>query len=271
MDEICADLHIHTRASDGQMGLADTLDAAADAGLEAIAVTDHDRVHPGLDSPISYRDGVEVIRGIEIRVHTADTRVDLLGYGGRRTPALEGLLAAVQRSRIARATRMIDSLEAALGVRLDLTPAVGIGRPQIAAAVIAATDDYTTGRVFDELIGAGCPHYIPRWVPAASDAIDALHEGGALVGLAHPYRYSDFDAAIALVEHLDAIEAYYPYQRQTMEDADPTHLEAIAAEAGLVLTGGSDAHGHELAAAGLGSDGYTRFRDRLTRGRRRTV
>jgi Predicted metal-dependent phosphoesterases (PHP family) len=270
-EEIRADLHIHTRASDGVMDLAAVVDVAARAGLEAVAVTDHDRLHPDLDAPSCRLDGLEVIRGVEIRVELADSRVDLLGYGVHRTAVLDALLGSIQRARIQRGSRMIDSLETALDVQLDLTPTTGLGRPQIAAAVVAATETYTTERVFAELIGAGCPHYVRRWVPEVSEAIDALRDAGALVALAHPYRYPDLQAATTIVDQLDAIEVYYPYARQPAGDPDLTRIEQIAADAGLVVTGGSDAHGRELGVAGLDADGYRRFREALADAGRRTA
>jgi predicted metal-dependent phosphoesterase TrpH len=269
--EIAADLHIHTRASDGVMTLTDVVETAAEADLQAVAVTDHDRLHPELDGRISSIDAIEVIHGIEVRVEVAGARVDLLGYGVRPTAELEELLGTVQQSRIDRATRMIDSLESALGLSVDLTPSVGIGRPEIAAAVVDATEQYSSERVFEELIGEGCPHYVRRWVPDATTAIDALHAAGALVGLAHPYRYAELDTATAIVDELDAIEAYYPYRRRSGGGTDPARIEQIAATAGILVTGGSDAHDRVLGRAGLDAGRYHSFRDALKEAGRRTA
>jgi predicted metal-dependent phosphoesterase TrpH len=270
-EELCADLHIHTRASDGVMDLADVVKVAAHTGLSAVAVTDHDRLHPELDARICHVDGIEVIHGIEIRVRFAKTRVDLLGYGVRPTPELDDLLRSIQQSRIDRAGHMIASLERALDVSIDLIPSVGIGRPEIAAAVVDTTEYDSTERVFDELIGEDCRHYVPRWVPDARTAIDALRGAGALIGLAHPYRYAQMDTATAIVDDIDAIEAYYPYVRQPGEQTDPARIEQIAARAGVVVTGGSDAHDRELGKAGLDVDRFRSFREALTEAGRRTA
>jgi Predicted metal-dependent phosphoesterases (PHP family) len=260
---ICADLHIHTDASDGQMCLREVVGTAAQIGLRAIAITDHDRLHPQLDARISHSGGVEVIRGVEIRVTLDDVRVDLLGYGVTRTPQLDAMLRRIQRSRIERAAAMIRSLEDALDVTLGLSPSPGIGRPTIAAAVVAAVDGYTIDRVFTELIGADCPHYVRRWVPDAAVAIDTLRAADALISLAHPYRYPDFDAATAAIDRLDAIEAFYPYGTDRQDLVDLGRLEQMAAAADLLLTGGSDAHGRTLGAAGVDVQTYDRFRSAL--------
>jgi predicted metal-dependent phosphoesterase TrpH len=260
---IVADLHIHTDASDGQMCLREVIGTAAQRGLRAIAITDHDRLHPQLDARISHSAGVEVIHGVEIRVDLDGVRVDLLGYGVTQRPQLDAMLMRIQRSRIERAAAMIRSLEDALDVSLGLSPSPGIGRPTIAAAVVAAVDGYTIDRVFTELIGADCPHYVRRWVPDAVDAIDALRAADALISLAHPYRYEDFDAATAGVDRLDAIEAFYPYGTERQDLVDPVRLEEMATAADLLLTGGSDAHGRTVGAAGVDAQTYGRFRSAL--------
>ena len=86
---VVADLHVHTTNSDGTLTL-ETLPAAAEtADVSAVAVTDHDRLHPGLSTPVATIDGIAVVHGIELRVDAGDRRVDLLGYGAERTAAVE--------------------------------------------------------------------------------------------------------------------------------------------------------------------------------------
>jgi predicted metal-dependent phosphoesterase TrpH len=85
---VVADLHVHTTNSDGSLTVDALAGAARRASLSAVAVTDHDRLHPALDAPVSTRDGLTVIHGIELRVEADDQRVDLLGYGVEPTAAL---------------------------------------------------------------------------------------------------------------------------------------------------------------------------------------
>ncbi|OYR81429.1 histidinol-phosphatase, partial [Halorubrum distributum] len=61
-DPIVADLHAHTTVSDGTLTLSEVPAAAREAGVDWVAVTDHDRIHPGLDAPVVERDGVRVVR-----------------------------------------------------------------------------------------------------------------------------------------------------------------------------------------------------------------
>ncbi len=86
---VVADLHVHTTNSDGTLTLATLAEAAARAGVEAVAVTDHDRVHPDLDRPLTEVDGIKIVHGIELGVTTGAMRVDLLGYGVRRSGRLQ--------------------------------------------------------------------------------------------------------------------------------------------------------------------------------------
>src|SRR6056297_1639018 len=188
---VYADLHVHTTNSDGTLELDEVPGAAREAGVSVVAVTDHDRLHPGLDQPVTDRDGVTVVHGIELRVDAGDQRVDLLGYGARRTDALVAECERVQRDRLTRGRRIIENVETELGVDLDLEPREGLGRPHVARAVVAHQDtDYEElDAVFADLIGNGGPCFVARDVPDAETGIDLLSEACGLVGLAHPLRY----------------------------------------------------------------------------------
>ena len=126
---VAADLHVHTTNSDGTLELAEVPAAARRAGLDAVAVTDHDRLHPGIDRPVAERDGVTLVHGIELRVESDAGRVDLLGYGARPTDALTETVERVQRDRVERGRAIIDAVEAHLGHEIPVEPERGIGRP----------------------------------------------------------------------------------------------------------------------------------------------
>ena len=266
---VVADLHVHTTNSDGSMPLEALPAAVERAGLGAVAVTDHDRLHPALSAPVSVRDGLLLIHGIELRVQGPGERVDLLGYGVEPTTALRDELARLQRDRQERGGRIIDRVEARLDIDLGLETREGLGRPHIARAVAEHPGaDYDVQGVFDELIGDGRPCFVPRAVPSFATGRERLAEACALVGLAHPFRYDDPEAALALTSELDAVERWYPYDRPVDPDADPVAADLAlvdrAVEAhGLVPTGGSDAHDDRLGRAGLEADAFERVRERL--------
>ncbi|WP_233255057.1 PHP domain-containing protein [Halopenitus persicus] len=256
---VVADLHVHTTASDGSLTPA-TIPAVADeAGLEWVAVTDHDRIHPDLPAPVVERGGIRIVRGIELRVEASTGRYDLLGYAVERTDALVAETDRLQADRMDRGRRIIDRVEDRTGVELDLEPHPGLGRPHIARAIADSPAPYDYDDAFAELIGGGCPCYVPREITPIDRGIDLLREACAVVGLAHPFRYGDPDAALAVARDLDAVERWYPYGFEV----DGERIDSFAADAGLLRTGGSDAHDRVLGTTGLTAAAFEPIRRAL--------
>jgi predicted metal-dependent phosphoesterase TrpH len=265
---IVADLHTHTTVSDGTLTLDRLVRLANEADLDAVAVTDHDRYHPDLSHPVERRTGVAVVRGIELRVEAGDQRLDLLGYALDPTEALTAEIDRIQQDRIDRGRRIIENVEDRLGVDLALEPRAGLGRPHIARAVVESDADYDEfDAVFADLIGNDGPCYVARNVPDFETGRELLEEACALVGLAHPLRYDDPEAALAQSAELDAVERYYPYDRPLSPDdpdaLDPLPVENAIAEHDLLATGGSDAHEEVLATDGLPELAWERVREHL--------
>jgi predicted metal-dependent phosphoesterase TrpH len=268
---VVADLHVHTTNSDGELAIEDLSTAARNASLDAVAVTDHDRPHPALDESVTSSEGVTVVHGIELRVDAserraadgddASQRVDLLGYGLDPTPALRDEVERIQRDRVERGRRIVAKVEERLDVTLDIEPRPGFGRPHIARAIAAHPDlDFDVRQVFEELIGEGRPCFVARDVPSFEDGRTLLADACAIVGLAHPLRYDDPDAALALTADLDAVELSYPYERP-VDPEDRPGLEPVRAAIerhDLIPTGGSDAHGTTLGAEGLSRSEWER-------------
>lgn len=257
---VVADLHVHTTNSDGALTLAALPDAARRAGVEAVAVTDHDRTHPDLDEPVSDVGGVTVVHGIELRVDSPAGRVDLLGYGVEETDALLAELDRLQADRIERAREIVGCLEDRLGVDLDVAFEPGVGRPHVARAIAASDSEYEYAAAFEELIGDGCSCYVERDVPSFERGRELLSGACGLVALAHPLRYDDPGAALDLTATLDAVERAYPYG----QEVDLSPVDRAVEDHDLLVTGGSDAHDDRLGRAGLDRAGYDRVRARLT-------
>ncbi|MFW6320938.1 MAG: PHP domain-containing protein [Halohasta sp.] len=256
-----ADLHCHTTASDGTLTI-ETLPTAADrAGVDWVAVTDHDVVHPDLSSPVTVQEGVRLIRGIELRVDAGALAVDLLGYGVEPTPELTAELDRLRTDRRERGARIIDRVESHLGVDLDIEARPGIGRPHIARAIADSDAPYDVDRAFAELIGNDGPCYVARSVTPFDRGVELLSDACPVVGLAHPFRYGDPAAALELAADLDAVEYDYPYGRPVDTDL----LDRVVAEHDLLVTGGSDAHDERLGRAGISGTAFDRFRRRLSR------
>lgn len=260
---IVADLHVHTTNSDGALELAALPAAAQRAGLDAVAVTDHDRIHPELDELVTVLDGVTIVHGIELRVDAGDQRVDLLGYGVERTAALTDEVDRLQRDRVERGAKILARVEDHLGIDLDLEPRPGLGRPHIAQAIAEHPDaPYDVQGAFDELIGDGRPCYVARDIPSVERGRELLEESCAVVGLAHPLRYDDPASALALTADLEAVERWYPYGRN-VDDTEVDAVDRAIADYDLLATGGSDAHDDNLGVAGVDRDAYEAVRARL--------
>lgn len=257
--EVVADLHIHTTASDGTMTIEEVPLAARAAGLDWVAITDHDRIHPEVDAPVIERDDVRIVRGIELRVAAGFDRVDLLGYAVRHTDALDEEIKRLQTDRQERGAKILERVEARLDVDLDVEPRPGLGRPHIARAIDASSAPYDYTDAFDRLIGDDGPCYVARDVTPLERGIDLLHDACAVVGLAHPFRYENVVAALDLAERLDAIERWYPYDR----DVDLARVDRVAETADLLRTGGSDAHEGTLAVEGVTEAEFASIRARL--------
>jgi len=256
---VVADLHVHTTNSDGSLTLSTLPAAAREAGVDAVAVTDHDRLHPDLDRPVSERGGVTVIHGLELRVDSPAGRVDLLGYGAERTGALAAELDRLQADRVERARAIVDCVEDRLGVDLAVAFEPGVGRPHVARAIADSPADVDYEGAFAEYIGDDCPCYAPRAVPEFDRGRELLADACGLVALAHPLRYGDPEGALDLAAELDGVERYYPYGRAV----DPGPVDRAIERHGLVPTGGSDVHDDRLGRAGLDREGYRRVRTRL--------
>ncbi|WP_049985641.1 PHP domain-containing protein [Halobellus rufus] len=262
-DAPAADLHVHTTASDGTLTIPELPAAARAGGVDVVAVTDHDRVHPELDSPVQTLDGVTVVRGIELRVDAGDQRLDLLGYGLEATDSIRSVTTRIQENRKERGAQIIERVEARLGVELDVELEDGIGRPNIARAIEASDAPYDFDSAFEELIGTGRPCYVERYVPPFSEGAEVLADSCAVVGLAHPFRYPDVEAALDRARDLDAVELFYPYSGASAAAEDRRQVAAVAEEAELLLTGGSDAHDRTLGVAGPSQSAFDPIAARL--------
>ncbi|WP_049928616.1 PHP domain-containing protein [Halopiger goleimassiliensis] len=251
-----ADLHVHTTRSDGSLDLEEVPAAADRAGVDVVAVTDHDRLQP-FDVPAVDRDGVTLVNGIELRVETdSGQRLDLLGYGLEPTSDLESLVEYVQTDRVERGRAIVENVEDRLGIDLDVTVTDGFGRPHVARAIEAHPDtDYDYEGAFDALIGNDGPCFVARDVPSFDEGRRVLAAAGRLVALAHPLRYDDPEAALERAAALDAVELRYPYGR----DVDTTPVERAIDRHDLLPTGGSDAHDDRLGLAGLSRAAFERL------------
>lgn len=269
------DLHTHTTASDGSLTPEALIDAACAAGLRVLGITDHDTT-AGFErvTDAAAGAGMELVPGIEISAVADGRDIHVLGYFiDPSSPLLRAFLERQRQDRLRRVEEMTRRL-AALGCPINsdalLSAAAAgrsVGRPQIAAALVAAGYVQTRDQAFERFLEHGGPAYVPRQGATPEDVIGIVHAAGGLASLAHPgvTRRDDRIAALAAAG-LDALEA-----RHSDHDAiTEQRYRDRAGDLGLLVTGGSDFHGeggHRVPCLGLVSmpdEDYHAFRRRWT-------
>lgn len=261
------DLHCHTNRSDGTSAPADLYRAMTAAGMTLVAITDHDTFAgvralreagvggDGTDGPVLIP-GLEINAAESPRARRAglgrdDAELHLLGYGiDIDAPAINGLLATQRRRRRERILEMAERLIASFPdlpiepARLDALPeGSALGRPALAAALVAGGRAATMEAAFHDYLSPGSPWFLPRRGIDALEAVSAIRADGGIAVLAHPFGLTrDPDAIDPLIEAgLAGLEVHY----RAFPDEAVTELAAIAARKGLLATGGSDYHGHD--------------------------
>jgi len=257
------DLQSHSTYSDGELEPAAVVRAAAAAGVELLALTDHDSV-AGVEEALAagLEVDVEVIPATELSsVDEAYEELHILGYLlDHRDPELAATLADLRADRERRVLAMADLLREE-GFELDDSElqrrsATGdpLGRPHLAHAIL--DHPANAGRLADEGIAGlrelfprylvpGVATYVARTRPTVGEAIELIHRAGGVAVWAHPFwDVKDSETVRAMLERfaslgIDGVEAFYPsYDREQVD-----LLCALAAQLGLLSTGSSDFHG----------------------------
>lgn len=244
------DLHAHTTVSDGTLAPRELVQHAADLGLTALAVTDHDHVG-GI--PMAQRAGnqlgVEVIPGIEFSAEHGDLHFHMLGFlFDPDDAALGHAISEVQRYRADRNPRIIAKLnELGIDVTMEEVEARAsgglVGRPHMARVLVDKGAAASVQEAFDVYLGEGGEAYLPKKRIPAEEAIALLHGAGGVAVMAHPITVEAHrlpDLLPALLElGLDGLEVVHSKHGP----AERARFAALAAEHNLVPTGGSDFHG----------------------------
>lgn len=253
------DLHIHTTASDGSYTPAQIIDLARREGLSALAITDHDTLDGvkaaldlGIPPDLGFVTGIEISAARPAGLPGKGS-FHVLGYGIRLDDhQLNGHLVALQQARRRRNPEILNRLEN-LGMALamdEVMAVVGhkdqIGRPHIAAAMVAKGWVGSIDEAFDRFLATGKPAYVDKYRLACDRAIGLIRSAGGAAFLAHPglLNLGSANAYQTLVAELvglglEGIEVFYPEH-----DAAQTALFAgLARRFNLLVSGGTDFHG----------------------------
>ncbi|GAA4703614.1 PHP domain-containing protein [Brevibacillus fulvus] len=244
-----ADLHTHTKASDGTCTPTENVRLAKEAGLAAIGICDHDTI-AGVAEAVEagQRYGVDVVPGLEISSVADGQDIHVLGYFiPYEDPAFEAELEKLRETRHERNRLIIERLQQ-LGIPITLENVYkrkagegkSIGRPHIAEELIELGAVATMEEAFAKYLATGAQAYVnpPRIHP--KQAIQLIKQAGGVAVLAHPGIYHDDQLVEELaVFGLDGIEVWHP--DHTEEDRQ--RYAELANRYGLLKTGGSDFHG----------------------------
>ncbi|WP_258525464.1 PHP domain-containing protein [Paenibacillus sp. YN15] len=247
-----ADLHTHTRASDGTGTPSDNVRQAAAAGLSAVAITDHDTV-AGLEEAFEAgrAAGITVVPGVEISSSEDGKDIHVLGYYmDIADPLFLSRLEELRNVREGRNERMLERLRE-LGYAITLEEVLErrgpveqkdstVGRPHIAQVLVDKGYAESQQDAFNRLIGENGAAYISPKRISPETAIAWIHEAGGAAVLAHPGLYGN-DALVERLAggRLDGIEA--DHSDHSPEEA--AKYRELARRHGLVATAGSDYHG----------------------------
>lgn len=250
MEQYC-DLHVHSTFSDGTLTPRELLGAACEAGLSSIALTDHNTVKGLPDFMDAARDfPVEAVPGIEFSVDYLGTELHLLGlylqpaHYAPITAMMEDFLRRKEQSNI----DLVSKLNAA-GFQLNyeqIKPkdAGYVNRAHIAAAMTEKGYTASIKEAFKRYLSPKHGYYVPPKRADVFETIRFIKSLGAVAVLAHPFLNLE-EAALreflpeAAETGLDGIEVLYPL----FDEQQSRTLAAMAAEFGLLPSGGSDFHG----------------------------
>lgn len=246
------DLHTHSTASDGTYTPTELVRYAAQKGLTAIALTDHDTMN-GLAQAqaagVEY--GVQVINGAEFSTQYDNISLHIVGlFLPTNSTEIKNRLEYMQENRRTRNDKMVANL-AKMGIDINMAdikqkfPDSVISRAHIAQYMVDKGYASNKDEVFAKYIGSHCSAYVEKESLTPLETIDMIKNAGGISVWAHPLlcklsaKNLEKMTGILTDFGLDAIEAYYC----TYSPADCKYVKQIAQKYGLALSGGSDFHG----------------------------
>jgi 3',5'-nucleoside bisphosphate phosphatase len=256
------DLHTHSDRSDGTDTPAELVERADQAGIDVLALTDHDTTE-GWDeaADVARRRGLALVRGLEISCRFGGHGVHLLGY--LPDPTYPPLAEELERVLAGRNSRLPAVLERLRGLGIDIEAAdvrrvagdaAAMGRPHVADALVVKGVVADRSEAFERFLGPQGPAYVDRYAADLVTMIGTVASAGGVTVVAHPWanrhNHEALDeAGFAQLKDagLSGIEVDHQDHRPRTRDA----LRGVASNLGLVVTGSSDYHGtgkvhHEL-------------------------
>ncbi|MEW6686684.1 MAG: PHP domain-containing protein [Candidatus Edwardsbacteria bacterium] len=241
------DLHIHTTFSDGALTPEQVVKEAKTAGLEAIAITDHDALEGVISAlQIAKNEKIELIPGVELSTLVGEKDIHIIGY--YLDLENKNLLQALKKFRDARekrAAEMVKRLEN-IGIKisferiLEVANGGALGRPHLAEVLVERGYANSSDEAFRHYLYRGSPIYVSKYHLRPDEAFSLILNAGGIPVFAHPgIEGKDNIIPLFIKQGLKGIEVWHSkHSLQTIQ-----HYLALAQQYGLLITGGSDSHG----------------------------
>ncbi|HSR24954.1 MAG TPA: PHP domain-containing protein [Candidatus Eisenbacteria bacterium] len=246
------DLHTHSNASDGTDDPAALVRAARAAGLDVVALTDHDTVGGWAEASAAVPDGLTLVPGAEISCAVHGVSLHLLAYlFDPRDEALAGEMSRAYDDRVPRAQEIVRLLgEAGYPVAWEdvvdqIEPGATVGRPHIADALVAAGVVADRDAAFADLLHNRSRFYVRHYAADPVRAVRLVRAAGGVPVFAHPAasRRGRTVGDDVIAELAEAGLAGLEVDHRDNAPEDRARLRGLARELGLLVTGSSDYHG----------------------------
>lgn len=250
-----SDLHIHTNYSDGVFTPEKVVDAAIEAELDVIALTDHDNVlsYEVAQNHIANlekekKKTIKVIQGIEVNTIHDGEEIHILGYFMDTNNAdFQELIKAQQQARVKQTKEIIALLNKKEGIHIkyedikkQVAPGGSIGRPHLAKAITNVGGTSSVIEAYEKYINDRSSVYVQRKTVSPHDAVEIIYDAGGIPVVAHPHDLENAAELIKDLMHygLRGVEAYHRKHSPAIIE----YFSSLAEELGLIVTGGSDFH-----------------------------
>jgi predicted metal-dependent phosphoesterase TrpH len=246
------DLHAHSSVSDGTERPAELVRAAAAAGLDAVALTDHDTTAGWVDATTAALElPLTLLPGLELSTRIGYRSVHVLGYlVDPEHPGLVEETTRIRDGRLSRAHRMVDRIAEDhpitwADVLAQSSPGATIGRPHIADALVARGLESDRSAAFRGILHPASGYYEPHEAPSPLRGVELIRQAGGVPVIAHPAASSrgiviDEPMLRSLVDAgLGGLEVDH---RENLAHGKRTLLD-WATRYDLFVTGSSDYHG----------------------------
>ena len=251
-----ADLHSHSKFSDGRLSPRELVELATSIELGGLALTDHDTLD-GLDEFMRCYNPNDILRvsGVEIGTEYEDLEIHIIGYFvHKESGRLQSELERLRKARVIRFPKMVAKLDD-MGIHIPnesieeiLQGVESPARPHLARLLVQHGFAKDMTEAFGKYLGKGKPAYVKRERLDAIEAVELIKSSGAVPVMAHPLIINESRVKPILEtlrEHgLEGVETEYDYSHLGL-DVKTERIKHYANELNLVCTGGSDFHGDD--------------------------